>query len=114
MNLNPKIEQLADAKPNFLMDHESVAKDKCYKLGIWLHGEHRCKSKRASSPAESISKREVAQEETEKKETPASNNRTTVKTPLRAGRPYEAASKVVVHKPCFPIKQPIYTLLANG
>ncbi len=114
MNLNPKIEQLADAKPGYLMDHESVTRDKCYKLGVWLHGEHRNKLKKAASPAESISKREVAQEETEKKETLAPNNRTTVKTPLRAVSPYKAASKVVLHKPCFPIKQPIYTLLANG
>lgn len=114
MNLNPKIEQLADAKPSYLMDHESVAKDKCYKLGVWLHGEHRRKFKRAASPAENISKQEVAQAETDKKEIVTPKNYTTVKTPLRASSPYKAASKVVVHKPYFPIKQPIYTLLANG
>jgi hypothetical protein len=41
MNPNNKIEKLVGSKPRYLMDAESVAKEKRYKLGAWLHGEHR-------------------------------------------------------------------------
>jgi hypothetical protein len=114
MNLNPKIEQLAEAKPSYLMDHESVAKDKCYKLGVWLHGEHRSKFKKAVAPAESSSKQTVSEEDADKRETVAPKDYATVKPSLKAGSAYKAITKPIVHRPYFPIKKPVYTLLANG
>jgi hypothetical protein len=47
MNFNHKIEKHNGLKPKCLMDSESVAKDKRYKLGVWLHGEYRAKLRKA-------------------------------------------------------------------
>jgi hypothetical protein len=47
MNFNPKIEKSVGSKHKCLMDSEAVAKDKCYKLGVWLHGEYRTKLKKS-------------------------------------------------------------------
>jgi hypothetical protein len=41
MNPNHKVEKPIGSKLKYLMDAESVAKEKRYKLGAWLHGEHR-------------------------------------------------------------------------
>lgn len=48
MNLNKKIEDHAESKLKFLMDSETVSKDKRYKLGVWLHGEYRNKLARTA------------------------------------------------------------------
>lgn len=49
MNLNQKLSKLTETKLKYLIDSESVAKDKRYKLGAWLHGEYRDKLKKAVS-----------------------------------------------------------------
>ena len=46
MNLKLNVEENAASRLNFPVDTEPVAKDKRYKLGVWLHGEYRQKSKK--------------------------------------------------------------------
>lgn len=56
MNANQnKLERYTETKVRYLFDSESVAREKRYKLGAWLHGEYRDKFKKASSRSESIS-----------------------------------------------------------
>jgi hypothetical protein len=66
MNMNQKIEKHADSKLRFLIDSESVSKDKCYKLGKWLHGEYRDKSRKAASHTGYINKQAAFHKETNK------------------------------------------------
>lgn len=47
-NTHHKIDKPTFSKRKCLMDSEAVAKDKCYKLGVWLHSEHRAKLKKAT------------------------------------------------------------------
>lgn len=54
MNFNHKIEKPAGLKPKGLMDSESVAKDKRYKLGVWLHGEYKTKFKKSADRNEML------------------------------------------------------------
>jgi len=46
MNLKLNVKENAASRLNFPVDTEPVAKDKRYKLGVWLHGEYRQKSKK--------------------------------------------------------------------
>ncbi len=46
MNLKLNTEKNAASRIKFPADTGSVAKDKRYKLGVWLHGEYRDKSKK--------------------------------------------------------------------
>jgi hypothetical protein len=46
MNLHHKIEKHTDTKLKFLIDSDTISKDKRYKLGEWLHGEYRNKVSR--------------------------------------------------------------------
>jgi hypothetical protein len=43
MNLNKKTQNDVASRLKYLMDSESVSKDKRYKLGVWLHGEYKNK-----------------------------------------------------------------------
>lgn len=112
MNLNPKIEQLGGSKPGYLMDSESVAKDKRFKLGVWLHEEHKRKFKRTASPAETINIQETASQDEAERKTPAAPS--VAKNPLTANKRHTTLAKTVVHRPYFPIKKPVYSLLATG
>lgn len=56
MQFNQKLEKHAEPKLKCLMDSESVAKDKCYKLGVWLHGEYRDKFKKAVDRSEQVNR----------------------------------------------------------
>ncbi len=54
MNFNKKqIEKRAETKLKYLLDSDSVAKEKRYKLGAWFHGEYRDKYKKATRHIES-------------------------------------------------------------
>jgi len=44
---NQKIEKPTQLERKCLMDSEAVARDKRYKLGVWLHGEYKEKFKKA-------------------------------------------------------------------
>jgi hypothetical protein len=46
MDLRQKFEKHVRPKLKSLMDSEAISKDKCYKLGEWLHGEYRDKLSR--------------------------------------------------------------------
>jgi hypothetical protein len=46
MNLKLNVEKNAASRLKYPADAGSVAKDKRYKLGVWLHGEYRQKSKK--------------------------------------------------------------------
>ena len=46
MNLKLNVKENAASRLNFPVDTGPVAKDKRYKLGVWLHGEYRQKSKK--------------------------------------------------------------------
>ena len=52
MNLNQKFEKYAETKVRYLLDSESVRKEKRYKLGEWFHGEYRNKLKKAAGRLE--------------------------------------------------------------
>lgn len=54
MNFNHKIENPAYSKRKCLTDSDSVAKDKRYKLGVWLHSEYRTKLKNATDRNEAL------------------------------------------------------------
>ena len=47
MNLNKKTQNDVASRLKYLMDSESVSKDKRYKLGVWLHGEYKNKLAKA-------------------------------------------------------------------
>jgi hypothetical protein len=111
MNLHPKIERLGGSKLGYLMDSESVAKDKRFKLGVWLHEEHKRKFKRTASPAETANIQEASQDDAEKT-TAAPKVSGVAKNPLTASKRHTTATKMVVHRPYFPIKKPVYSLLA--
>jgi hypothetical protein len=51
---NQKITNPNDWKLKRQMDSDAIAKDKCYKLGVWLHGEYRKKSKKSADRAEHV------------------------------------------------------------
>lgn len=114
MNLHPKIEQLGGSKLGYLMDSDAVAKDKRFKLGVWLHEEHKRKFKRATSPAETTLIQETSQDDAEKKAAAAPKPSGVAKNSLSASKRYTTAAKTVVHRPYFPIKKPVYSLLAVG
>jgi hypothetical protein len=46
MNLKLNVEKNAASRLKFPADAGPVAKDMHYKLGVWLHGEYRQKSKK--------------------------------------------------------------------
>jgi hypothetical protein len=54
MTFNNKFEKPTYSKRKCLMDSESVAKDKCYKLGVWLHSEYRTKLKKVTELNEAL------------------------------------------------------------
>ncbi len=115
MNLHPKIERLGGSKLGYLMDSESVAKDKRFKLGVWLHEEHKRKFKRTISPAETTLIQETSQDDdAEKQAVAAPKSSGVAKNPLTASKRHTTATKTVVHRPYFPIKKPVYSLLAAG
>lgn len=49
MNLKQNIDKHATSRLKFPADTGQVAKDKRYKLGVWLHGEYRDKSKKPTN-----------------------------------------------------------------
>lgn len=51
MNLNYKTQIKTETKINYLIDSDSVAREKRYKLGQWFHGEYREKFKKPLIPA---------------------------------------------------------------
>jgi hypothetical protein len=62
--MNQKIEKHAESKLKFPKEPESVSKDKCYKLGKWLHGEYRDKLRKNAVHTERINKNATFREET--------------------------------------------------
>jgi hypothetical protein len=117
MILNPQIEQLSVSKLGYLMDSEAVAKDKRFKLGVWLHEEHKRKFKRTASPAETNLIQKTSQDDAEKTTVTApkaAKASGVAKNPLTASKRHTAPAKTVIHRPYFPIKTPVYSLLAAG
>jgi hypothetical protein len=69
MTLNQKIENHAKTKLRFLIDPETVSKDKSYKLGEWLHGEYRDdKLRKAAKRTERVNNSATCHEETDKRQ----------------------------------------------
>ncbi|CAG7855885.1 hypothetical protein MCAMS1_00180 [biofilm metagenome] len=48
MNMNHNMKFYADTRIRYFADSDSVAKEKRYKLGEWLHQEYRDKFKKAA------------------------------------------------------------------
>lgn len=56
MNMNHNMKSFADTRIRYFADSDSVAKEKRYKLGEWLHQEYRDKFKKAAKLAENTQK----------------------------------------------------------
>jgi hypothetical protein len=54
MNMKKNIEKHAESRLTFPADTGPVAKDKRYKLGVWLHGEYKDKSKKPKNAISGI------------------------------------------------------------
>lgn len=50
---NNQIEKRVETNLKYLLDSDSVAKEKRYKLGAWFHGEYRDKYKKTANHVES-------------------------------------------------------------
>jgi hypothetical protein len=52
MNMNHNLKSHAETRIRYFADSESIAKEKRYKLGEWLHQEYRDKFKKSAKLAD--------------------------------------------------------------